>query len=1362
MSSDGYKEAKFTLTQLRDLERYQNIIDANPSEELKAIAEKKMAAIIKDIEVNSKSYLEFSSLQSELRGAGLDLGVNSYGKIESIEGTYSGGTLLGSQISGISGLEPNTNYPTEIVIFNNKKYVVILDGEGSDYFIGDNGNYIYEYGGTTAKGITLNSVSEPDKKSIGETFSKGFKKYVRSSYENPIKDYAKLDTLKYFETEPYKGMPAVIPFDVQKGWYVATRQTLPGFGNIRAYDESGAPASFQICNVGENGRIDFDRGYEDDTCRSFNPGTGQIYGTFPALDEGETANLVSKATNSIQQAQQQYKSGVKSVTINSVALKVGSPAVNIPDIQCQDVMSPDDCYLLFNLCDPVICPPSRCNLGGAFPVSDVIQSGIVGSIALCLPNVQEGIFIPVCLTGVQAGVDGLLSVFKNYKDCLQESLDTGQQTGICDEIHSIYLCEFFWRQAQPFSKIIIPKMFEFLTGQSGRGGGEYLAVQDAYQTAEDSFNYMVNYYGVNSLEAFKVRATQEVGTAVCRSFISARYPVSAEFFENLIEPDSPSQYNAWFSEIPFTTATVPPVSQYKIFYHIFAGKDRGAYYSVYLRAPAGISYYQVNPTFTVASGFIPRGDYASETREFTSPSGYQELCVNVNGREECGFKQVSTSFALDYTKDLYAAQQAEQTDINSEAGCVSGTPSAYSLLTPNLQEAGEEIINPELYNRGIVRVCYTENPGLGTDVKAGTKDARWVSVGTCDGGRGKLKCWLDTQSVSSVIQSKDIEKDVLETTSQQYLDSLLLEAGDRVVSDEEVKKISELTDSQQIIQIINEDLLERVFWSNQKAQLLLKRAGAFGDLANKNIVSVGEIKRGFLKEDEILSFNVGYNSHIVELEEIIYSDIDGDKAVLIFDNTQRETFESEQEKEINLQGDKIRFKLISIPHPLFPGDNKIEYQIISELPAGVKGAIPREDPREMILESLNRLKGSARGGIQDYDNNGINCWDSVMYVYREAGVKFKCTYSDTGGKQYNLESGEELFIEEAGEGATFACVPFETASKKCDYVWNIENAEGIEINSEDSKLDLLSPGDIIHYVYNSQSPHNAIFVEWVDGNKGIARLFDWNQICPDGNSGCFGFYEEDISDDSHPVYLINSPYTTLTAVPKTPEELKEQLKEFGFKEEEISAIMQVKRCEDCGQGALNLCGRDECILIGRRLGVTCEYSPTQFGLRGACVRAEKERVDSEKLYRQYHDESRFVQLTEDITTKIISYSEAYYVPPALSMAVAAQESSFNSCALGDNNQALGLYQIHRAGVFEECKDKFFDGKEFSEVIKGFDNKENCYENEIIECGIWYLKEAYFGCGNDWKKALCKYNTGSCYEDCPYISRVIRYCGDNCF
>ncbi len=78
----------------------------------------------------------------------------------------------------------------------------------------------------------------------------------------------------------------------------------------------------------------------------------------------------------------------------------------IPETQCQDFMSPKDCNLMFNVCDPVICPPSRCDFGGTYPVANVAQTGIVGSVFLCLPNVKEGIAIPVCLTGIQAGIDG--------------------------------------------------------------------------------------------------------------------------------------------------------------------------------------------------------------------------------------------------------------------------------------------------------------------------------------------------------------------------------------------------------------------------------------------------------------------------------------------------------------------------------------------------------------------------------------------------------------------------------------------------------------------------------------------------------------------------------------------------------------------------------------------------------------------------------------------------------------------------------------------------------------------------------------------------------------------------------------------
>ena len=43
-----------------------------------------------------------------------------------------------------------------------------------------------------------------------------------------------------------------------------------------------------------------------------------------------------------------------------------------------------------------------------YPVADVIQSGIVGSTLLCLPNAKEKILVANCLSGIKAGMDGLI------------------------------------------------------------------------------------------------------------------------------------------------------------------------------------------------------------------------------------------------------------------------------------------------------------------------------------------------------------------------------------------------------------------------------------------------------------------------------------------------------------------------------------------------------------------------------------------------------------------------------------------------------------------------------------------------------------------------------------------------------------------------------------------------------------------------------------------------------------------------------------------------------------------------------------------------------------------------------------------
>ena len=59
---------------------------------------------------------------------------------------------------------------------------------------------------------------------------------------------------------------------------------------------------------------------------------------------------------------------------------------------------------------------------------------------------------------LHAGLDNWISVKKAYVDCLQTSIDTGETVGICDEINSIYTCEFFWKQSIPSNKIMIPKI----------------------------------------------------------------------------------------------------------------------------------------------------------------------------------------------------------------------------------------------------------------------------------------------------------------------------------------------------------------------------------------------------------------------------------------------------------------------------------------------------------------------------------------------------------------------------------------------------------------------------------------------------------------------------------------------------------------------------------------------------------------------------------------------------------------------------------------------------------------------------------------------------------------------------------------
>jgi len=84
-----------------------------------------------------------------------------------------------------------------------------------------------------------------------------------------------------------------------------------------------------------------------------------------------------------------------------------------------------------------------------------------------------------------------------------KSLDTGETIGICDEINSIYTCEFFWKQAIPLIKYSLPKLLGIIAGQN-RKGEENIGISSALETAKIS-NYFKQYYAADSYRAFKVR-----------------------------------------------------------------------------------------------------------------------------------------------------------------------------------------------------------------------------------------------------------------------------------------------------------------------------------------------------------------------------------------------------------------------------------------------------------------------------------------------------------------------------------------------------------------------------------------------------------------------------------------------------------------------------------------------------------------------------------------------------------------------------------------------------------------------------------------------------------------------------------------
>ena len=508
-----------------------------------------------------------------------------------------------------------------------------------------------------------------------------------------------------------------------------------------------------------------------------------IDGLFPSQDdvllvsESEWKNppknyrkAVSDAENLIPRVNTQVQRiGLNGrVTIDGKSYRVGaSQTQRLTQTQCQDFMEPGDCDTLFLACDAVMCPPSRCNLGGKWDVPNVIQSGMIGSIVLCSPTTKT----KVCLSGILASLQNIRSVLQGFNQCLKTQKVTGQSVGICDKIRSVFICELVWREAVSLLEAkegILSLLGSKLAGDRG-GGGEYGSFEAAFKNADDSFKFFTSEYAQGSFSAFQGKSLQEVGTEICKAAVFAKYP-GPGILDQVTKPESPPQFTAEFDAYPYSERTQQ--SRYSVFYHIYAGENPGLNnrdfirYSVYLRSSIDprFGFYGTTERCTGSVGLINVGGFASFNVDCVADTGYDQVCVSIEGRTTCGFGTVTTSFGLNYANDFIVGGQVKK-QIKTEKECVGTFSTGLGVGDATAEGLG-------FLKTGLVRKCGVERPG-----------DNWEYVGTCGEdkiGRSLGSCWLDKNSIQII--NKETRRELLGTPEQDIPGLLGKKTGEFLVN----------------------------------------------------------------------------------------------------------------------------------------------------------------------------------------------------------------------------------------------------------------------------------------------------------------------------------------------------------------------------------------------------------------------------------------------------------------------------------------------------------------------------------------------------------------------------------------------------
>lgn len=567
--------------------------------------------------------------------------------------------------------------------------------------------------------------------------------------------YASDAKFEIYGSGDWKKMPYCVP------------QSNGNFVKVISYSKNNEPEKIEYWNVGPDGQLCS----ADDILVS-----SQSELAYPTVNPSYRTlfNYVNKFVKKDYKENSIVPIGSHSFVVSTVKSRA---ALDAGKLSCYDVMDPSDCKLLFNTCDPVMCPPSRFNLNGRWPVDNVVESGIIGSLVLGLGTNDV---VPFCLTGVDSSLKFWNSMIDGYVQCLQAAKYEGKSVGICDQIRSLYMCELLVREGAAILQYNRGGLLDFLSEKlygGSVGGGEYLHFKENLQNVENSVTYFTTDYASTAFAAFRGRSTQEVGTEICKQAVYGQAPWFKDIMTKLTEPENPTQFTATLTVKPYA----PSIGQsaYQTFYHIYAGTNANIeriVYTVYLRNSLTNEKYYTTEKCGGASSTIDLGGMRDYTLDCIAPTGFDSVCVVINGKTECGFGTVSTSFALDYLKDLVVADETKRSNISTEEQCYPSSPTATPTLSSIASaEQTTNLILPYKFgvlSTGIQRLCSIQDPGLGQGVK-GT----WIIVGSCGKdkeGRSFGSCWLNTDSVSiRDAERKDEVKDYLEQVNFEQRKQLL-------------------------------------------------------------------------------------------------------------------------------------------------------------------------------------------------------------------------------------------------------------------------------------------------------------------------------------------------------------------------------------------------------------------------------------------------------------------------------------------------------------------------------------------------------------------------------------------------------------